>query len=478
MSNERLNWSSSFVFIMASIGAAVGLGNIWKFPYMVGSYGGSAFVLVYLISVILVSLPLALAEIVSGKITQANPFFCYQKLFDKFSNQQNFFKNNKALKCIYKFASWLLVITPLAFAPLYSVIGGWILEYFINHSFSGFANVVVSEDSSGTFNTLIATPERGILMNSLFIILGSVIVMLGIEKGIGKANAIMVPGLFLLILFLLGFGIYYGNFDAAVDYLFAFNLEAALSGEVFFAAMAQTFFSICVGSTVLMLYGSHIKKDSKNFSKNVFSIILADTIVSILAALLVFSFLFSVDNVSIVAGPSLIFEVLPIIFAKIPLATIIAPLFSISLIFASVTSLISVLEPPIGFLLEKYPKIFKSRISATIFVAMLSIIFSSIITLSMAGKFGNNMDLFNLIDFALCGFMFPLNALFNALFFGFILTWISKKYLKPQQVIQNKKFLASTLCLSPTLFVIFEFFIKYISPVVILLIFLAGLNLI
>ncbi len=482
VNNLRPSWANSFVFIMVTIGAAVGLGNVWKFPYMVGSYGGSAFVLVYLICIILVSLPLTLAEIVTGKIARVNPFFCYEKLFQKFSYKENFFDDNKTtttksiVKYIYKFASWLLVIAPILYTSLYCVIGGWVLEYFLIHSFSGFADIATAESSADTFKNLIATPTQTIFMSSLFIFFGSIIVLFGIEKGISKANAVMVPGLFFILLFLLGFGIYYGNFDAACEYLFAFNLDAALSWEVFFAAMSQTFFSISLGVATLMLYGSHLKNETKNLSGNVVSVIIGDTTISLLSALLVFSFLFSNgSNSSITAGPSLVFEALPIIFSKIPLATIIAPLFCLFLIFASLSTLISLLEPPIGFFIERYPKVF-NRFSATMLVAILNIIISSIISLAMAKKFDINIDLFDFADKLVSGFMLPLNAFFNAIFLGFILSWIAKNYLTAQQNLVNIELLRNNLYLSPKLFSIFMFLLKYISPLAILLIFFAGLS--
>lgn len=492
MDNSRSNWSNSFIFIMASIGAAVGLGNIWKFPYMVGSYGGSAFVLVYLICIILVSLPLTIAEIVTGKMSQVNPYFAYQKLFNKFSNKQDFFndtnntnnannanpKTKNLIKHTYKFSSKLVIVTALAYSSLYIVIGGWVFEYFISHSFSGFASIIANGNSADVFNNFIASPKRGILMNTIFICTAAIIIALGIEKGIGKANSIMVPGLFLILLFLLGFGIYYGNFPVALEYLFKFDLNAALNWEVFFAAMAQTFFSISLGSACLMLYGSHLSLRTEHLSRSVVSIVLADTMVSILASLVVFSFLFSVDNISLVAGPSLVFETLPVIFSKIPLAKLIAPLFCLLLIFAAVSSLLSMLEPQIGFLLERFPHIFKTRILAVIFVVIVNIIFSSLITFSLAGTFGSGMDLFQIIDFTLSGFMFPLNSLLNVIFFGFVLSWISKNYLTNQQIAENKNFLLNNLNLSEKSFIFFEFSIKYISPIAIVLIFLAGLGLI
>lgn len=481
VNNFRPSWANSFVFVMVTIGAAVGLGNIWKFPYMVGSYGGSAFVLVYLICIILVSLPLTIAEIATGKIARANPFFCYKNLFQKFSYKDKFFDDNKTttksiIKCIYQFASWLLVIAPILYTSLYCVIGGWVLEYFLSHSFSGFADIATAESSADTFKNLIATPSQTIFMSSLFVLLGSIIVLFGIEKGISKANAVMVPGLFFILLFLLGFGIYYGDFDAACKYLFDFNLDAALSWEVFFAAMSQTFFSISLGVATLMLYGSHLKSETTNLSRNVVSVIIGDTTISLLASLLVFSFLFANNSSnSMISGPSLVFEALPIIFSKIPLAIVIAPLFCLFLIFASVTSLISLLEPPIGFLLERYPKVF-NRFSATILVAAINIAISSVISLSMAKKFDIDIDLFTFADNLVSGFILPFNAFFNAVFLGFILSWIAKNYLTDQQNLMNKELLRNTLYLSPKLFSIFMFLLKYISPLAILLIFFAGLS--
>lgn len=463
---KRSSWSGTFVFIMATIGSAVGLGAIWKFPYMTGTYGGSAFVLVYFLCSILLALPLAMGEILLGKIAQANPADSLNIALNK---SDNFVKNtlqqtprltffhNKNL--FWKTIGLLAIISPFLVCIYYPVVGGWVLHY-------GYASIAqIDTTTTNYFSDFLNSPYQQILWHFIFLLISTLIVGLGVDKGIGNANVIMMPGLFFILLTLLGFGIAYGNFDKSFEFLFHFDLSQ-ITPKVVLAALGQAFFSTSLGLGILICYGSYISHNN-DIASNTFVVVLANIFVSILAGLAIFSFVFATD-LQVDAGPSLIFRILPIAFTSLPFTHIIEPLFYILLIFAVITSMVSILEPLVSFLMENFPKLFCNRFRTLLAIFIIMWKFGIIVSLSsieghyMEDIFQNilysGLGLFDFLDKLSTTIIIPLAALPTAIFVGYAIN---------KTLLQQKLNLTNT-----TLFNIWFFMIKYIAPVGIVIIFL------
>ncbi len=464
---KRGSWSGTFVFIMATIGSAVGLGAIWKFPYMTGTNGGSAFVLVYFICTILLALPLAIAEILLGKIAQSNPADSLNIALSKSDNFEknvlkqtpklNFFHNKKLL---WKIIGSLGVISPLVVAFYYPVVGGWVLHY----GYASFAQIDTT--SAEYFGKFLNSPTQQILWHFIFLFISALIVALGVEKGIGNANAIMMPGLFFILLALLGFGIVYGNFAESVKFLLHFDLSQ-ITANVVLAALGQAFFSTSLGLGILICYGSYINHDN-NVPLNTFAVVITNILVSVLAGLAIFSFVFATD-LAVDAGPSLIFKILPTAFASLPFTHIIEPLFYVLLIFAVITSMVSILEPITAFVIENFPKFFRNRYITTLIVFLLVWIFGVIVILSsieghqmqqfFSNIFYTGLSLFDFLDVLSTTIIIPLTAIPVAIFIGYA---INKNLMQQCLNFKNIK-----------LFDCWFWVVKYLAAIGILIIFFA-----
>lgn len=466
-SATRSSWSGTFVFIMATIGSAVGLGAIWKFPYMTGTYGGSAFVLVYFICTILLALPLAIAEILLGKIAQTNPADTLNKSLEKSDNfEKNVLKQTPKLtffhnkNLFWKCIGLLAIISPFVVGIYYPIVGGWVLHY----GYASFAQIDTT--ASNYFADFLNSPGQQIFWHFSFLFISTLIVVFGVDKGIGNANVIMMPGLFFILLALLAFGIAYGNFDKSVEFLLHFDLSQ-ITPKVVLAALGQAFFSTSLGLGILICYGSYVGHNT-NIAANTFAVVLANIVVSILAGLAIFSFVFATD-LQVDAGPSLIFRILPTAFTSLPLTHIIEPLFYVLLIFAVITSMVSILEPLVAFLMENFPRLCASRFitSTLVFLIIwtlgLIVCLSSIEGHTMANIFSNifntGLGLFDFLDKLSTTIIIPLTALPAAIFIGYA---INKNLSLQQLNFTNKK-----------LFNFWFFMVKYIAPVGIIVIFLA-----
>lgn len=323
--HERGQWSSKIGFILAASGAAIGLGNIWRFPYIVGENGGAAFVLLYLFFVVFLGVPCIIAELALGRRTRRNPIGAFKAI------------RNKPL---WVATGFLGVITCLGILSFYSVIAGWTFGYIFK---------MLSGNAYG-FKEFIANPFIEIGLFALFLLMTAGIVYGGIEKGIEKWSKILMP-----LLFVIMFGLI----------IYANSLEGSYKGIEFYmhpdftkitfkavlAAIGQAFFSLSLGMGVIITYGSYLSKDD-NLIVSGLSIALLDTAIAIMAGFVVFPALFAMGE-NPAAGPSLVFIVLPKLFMNMPAGTIVGAIFFVLLSVAAITSTISMLEVPVAYFVDE-----------------------------------------------------------------------------------------------------------------------------
>ena len=331
-------WGSRFVFIMAVTGSAVGLGNVWRFPYITGEHGGGAFVLLYLFFVVALGLPVIMSEIMLGRLGKHNTI----DSFNKFRTQ---YRTSSAWKII----GLMGIITGILILSFYSVIAGW-LVFYMSTSVTDTFNHLSASGSSNIFDELIADPKRMILWHSIFMVITALVFTQNINAGIGRVVAVSMPLLLLLIISIIVYNFYNTDIKPALFFLFEFKWDD-LHIDMVMVAMAQAFFSLSIGMGAIMIYGSYLP-DKIPLLSTTATIVVADTVVAILSCLMIFPILFSV-GLDMAEGPGLIFKTLPIAFAQMPGGNFISFAFFALLFLAAWTSALSLLEPGVAWLVER-----------------------------------------------------------------------------------------------------------------------------
>jgi len=326
MSQVRGEWSSKLGFIFAAAGSAIGLGNIWRFPYLVGENGGAAFVLLYMLFVIIIGLPYMFGELALGRFVQRNPV--------------------GAIKAIrpgsaWKWVGYLGVFTGVGILSFYGVIAGWTVAYIYKMAVGSF----------GGFNELISDPLAVSLLFAFFILITSVIVYGGVSDGIERWSKILMPVLFVLMLGLIVYSVLLDGASAGLK--FYLNPDfSKITGRVVLAALGQAFFSLSLGMGLMITYGSYMSKN-EDLTSSGFYVGLFDTMVAFMAGLIIFPALFAMGE-NPAAGPGLVFVIFPKLFAQMPGGQLVGVLFFILLAIAALTSTISLLEVPVAFMVDEH----------------------------------------------------------------------------------------------------------------------------
>jgi len=330
-------WSSRWAFIMAATGSAVGLGNIWRFPYITGEYGGGAFVLMYLACVLLVGIPIMMAEVMLGRRGRQSPI-----------NTMEALSKEEGLNPAWRYLGWMGVVAGFMILSFYSVVAGWTLEYIFQ---AGSGNFLTATDGEigEIFDSLLRDPGQLLAMHTLFMALTVVVVAMGVRSGLERAVKFLMPTLFILLLIMVGYAMSTDGFQEGVYYMF-YPDWSKLSGEGFLVALGQAFFSLSLGMGAIMVYGSYLPDDA-SIGHTTVTIALADTLVAIMAGLAIFPLVFAY-GLEAGSGPGLIFVTLPIAFGQMPYGQIFGTGFFILLLFAAWTSSISLLEPAVAWLVE------------------------------------------------------------------------------------------------------------------------------
>ncbi len=442
MEAQRGQWGSKIGFILAGAGAAIGLGNIWRFSYVAGENGGAAFVLTYLIFVIFFGIPLMIAEIAIGRKTQKNPVGAFTSL---------------SISKFWEFVGYFAVLTNIGILAFYSVIAGWTFGYIFK---------MLSGDAFG-YQTFVSNPIFEIGLFAIFLIFTAGIVYGGVEKGIEKWSKILMPLLLLIMIFL----IIYANFLEGSSKGLEFYLKpdfSKITPKVVLSAIGQAMFSLSLGMGLMVTYGSYLSKKENIFVSGT-TIALLDTAVAIMAGFVIFPALFAMGG-NPQAGPALVFEVLPKLFMGMPGGQIVGAFFFVLLSIAALTSTISMLEVPVSFFVDE-KKINRKKIViyASIFTFVVGL--PSALSQGTVDVFTNfgllpksicSPDFLSHMNFIFGDFAVVLGALFASVFVGW--AWGIKPATEEiSEGSTNFKKIAF----------LWGFFIKFIIPIVIALILLS-----
>ena len=406
--NNR-TWSSGMTFILAAVGAAVGLGNIWKFPYVAGVSGGGAFVLIYLACVIFVAIPVLISELLIGRCGSRSPPEAMRAVAVSAGRSGR-----------WSIVGFMGVTVGYLIATYYSVIAGWTLIYIFKaaNGFDGAASLDVGRQ----FDDLLADPGTMTIWHTVFISLALVIVGRGLRRGIERAVKMLMPALFVMLLVMIGYAAVAGDFKAGVEFLFSVDFSK-ISGEVVLAAIGQAFFSISVAMGLMMVYGAYVPKDV-SLTRSAVIIAGTDTLIALLAGLMIFPLVFA-NGLDPAEGPGLIFKTLPTAFVSMPGGAVFGALFFVLLAFAAITSIIAIIEPIVAYAEDRWHM--RRKVGCVVFGFLawligLASIFSfnlwrDVTPLGMFDVFADK-TIFDLIDYFTANVMMPLGAILIALFVG------------------------------------------------------------
>ena len=449
---KRANFGSKLGVILASAGSAVGLGNIWRFPYETGENGGAAFIIIYLGCVLLMGIPIMVAEFLIGRRSRSNTAGAYQRL---------------APGTPWKWVGRMGVLAGFLILSYYTVVAGWTLEFIYEAATNSFAGKS-AEGFIASFDSFVANPWRPLIWLIAFMLMTHYIIVKGVEKGIEKSAKIMMPALFILLIILAICSISLPGSSAGINFLFKPDFSQ-VNSKAFLSAMGQAFFSLSLGMGCLCTYASYFKNDTP-LPKVALNVATIDTLVAILAGIIIFPAAFSV-GIKPDAGPSLLFITLPNVFQQafgsIPLLAItLSIMFYVLLAVAALTSTISLHEVVTAYLHEEFKM---TRKKAACIVTSCCTILGIFCSLSLGiGKeytlFG--MTLFDLFDYVTAKLMMPIGGFLIAIFTGW---YLDKKIVWEEITNQGK--------LKPIVFKTLVFLLKYFSPIAILLIFIHELGL-
>lgn len=399
-------WSSRWAFILAVSGSAVGLGNIWKFPYMAGQNGGGAFVLFYILCVFLVGLPIMVAEVLVGRRGRRNPVATMRIVGEEEGSHPQW-----GLVGVMGIVAGFLILS------FYSVIAGWSLAY-VGYSLRGLYAGGDPATVGRIFDDLLGDWRLVAFWHTLFMGSTIFVVARGVERGLETAVRFMVPALVLLMLLLLGYGIVYGDFPAALRFMFSRDFSA-LTPESMLVAMGQAFFTLSIGMGAIMAYGAYLPEGTSIGSTS-FAVVIADTLIAMLAGLVIFPIVFA-NNLDPAAGPGLIFETLPVAFGQMKFGLVSGTLFFVLLAFAGWTSAIGLIEPAVAWSVETRGQR-RSTAAIVIGCSIWAIGFLTILSFNKLADFRIlGGTLYENIDHLSSNILLPLGGLLITIFAGWVM---------------------------------------------------------
>ncbi len=441
-------WSSRWIFILAATGSAVGLGNIWKFPYIAGENGGGAFVLVYLLCIAAIGIPIMMAEVLLGRRGRQSPI-----------NTMKTLAKEEGRSKAWALLGWSGVVAGFLILSYYSVIAGWGLAYVLNAGSGAFTGAPAAEIQS-IYTTLVASPGQLIFWHSLFMLMTMLVVARGVKKGLEVAIRFLMPALFVLLLIMVGYAISSGEFVRGLSFLFTPDFSK-LSAEGVLIAMGHAFFTLSLGMGAIMIYGSYMPKNA-SIAKTSIIVALADTVVALLAGMAIFPIVFA-NALEPGAGPGLIFQTLPIAFGNMPGGSFFGAVFFVLLVLAAWSSAISLIEPAVAWLVENKGW---TRVKASAWCGFAT----WLVGLGTALSFNEWSDytlwgknFFELLDFLTSNIMLPLGGLFIALFAA----WVMKSSSTADELALEEKGMAYTS---------WWFLVRFVTPVAVIIIFLNAIG--
>lgn len=442
MDKKRGSFSGGLGFVFAAAGSAVGLGNLWRFPYLAAQYGGGIFLLVYLILAVTFGFALLTAEIAIGRKTKLSPVLAYKKLNKKFS-----------------FLGYIATLVPIIIIPYYCVIGGWVTKYVTVYA----QGLVAPVAKDGYFGDFIGHPVAPLVFFLIFMLLSIVVIMLGVKKGIEKLSKFLMP---LLIVLTIGIAIYALTLPNAMEGVKYYLIPdfSKFSILTVAGAMSQLFYSMSIAMGIMVTYGSYTR-DDVNLTKSVNRIEFFDTLVALLAGLTIIPavYIFSGEEGLSSQGAGLMFMTLPKVFQQMPGGNIIALLFFVLVFFAAITSSISVMEAIVSSLMDKFHL---KRIPSCLIVIGICLL------LGIPSSLGNGlwanikilgMDFLTFFDYISNSILMPIVAFCTCILVG----WVIKPKALTDEVTKNgEKFGRKKL---------FNVMIKYVAPICLLFIFVTGI---
>ncbi len=449
---KRGMWSSRLAFILAATGSAVGLGNIWKFPYITGENGGGAFVLVYLLCIAAVGLPIMMAEVLIGRRGGNSPVRSIQLITER-----------DGANPAWRWLAATGVLAAFLILSFYSVIGGWAMSY-VGTAATGQLAGQSADEIGAIFTNLLGSPVTLLLWHTVFMALVMLVVAKGVRFGLERAVSILMPALFVLLLLVAGYAMTTGFFGQAVAFLFQPDFSKLTTSGIL-VALGHAFFTLSLGMAVMMAYGSYLPKDI-SIAKTSITVSVMDTGVALLAGLAIFPIVFA-NGLEPGAGPGLIFQTLPLAFGQMPMGSLFGTLFFVLLVFAAWTSGISLLEPLVEWLEErKGMNRTVSTLSAGI--ACWALGMASILSLNLWSDFAplgmfsmfEGKTIFDLLDFFTANILLPLGGLLVAVFAGWVMT---------------RETLEQELSMSPAAFSLWYRTLRYFAPVAVAVVFVYNL---
>lgn len=439
---KRVGFATRIGAIAAAVGSAVGLGNIWRFPFEAGQNGGGAFILVYICCILVMGIPVILSEFIIGRSTHSNMKAALKKLSPG--------------KKYYLF-TYICILGSFIVIGFYSVVCGWIIEY-LYQALMGNLSGHTPQEYSDMFTSLVASPWRCVGWTILFLVMNFLVMSRGIEKGIERVASIMMPLLFVILLIFCVNSLLLPGAGKGLDFLFYPDFSDLTMHGVL-AAFGQAFLSLSIGISCLVTYSSYFKDDT-SLTKDAMTVAVLDTLVAILSGVMIFPAVFSF-GVEPTAGPRLIFEVLPGIFQQMTGGYVWALLFFLLVFFASLTSTISLSEIPITFLIEERKT---SRPRAIVWTALFTLVLATLAALSFnvlddVKLWGKNI--FDMMDYAASNIFMLLGGLFTAVYVG----WIMDRKIIHDQLTNGGR-------LKGTMEPYLIFCMRYVAPVSIVFIFL------
>ena len=435
----RDHWATKLGFVLAASGSAVGLGNIWRFPYKAGQYGGGAFMMAYIAAVIIIGIPIIIAEFIIGRSAQKSPVGAFKAL-----RKSRF----------WPLVGWLGVLSGFVILSYYSVVGGWILKYIWESTFHFFAQGT----AGGVFESFLANPLEQILWHGLFMLITVFIVRGGIISGIEKWSKILMPSLLLILAVLMVNSLMYSGAGEGIRFILKPDFSKLTRAGIL-EALGQAFFSLSLGMGAMLTYGSYLEKET-NISSSALEIVALDTLCALMAGLMIFPIVFTYQ-VDPQVGPGLFFVTLPEVFSRMPAGQLIAISFFVLVAFAAITSAISLLEVVVSFFIDECNW---SRKKADFVMGVVIFLLGIPSALSWSSLKGftllGSRDIFDSLDCLATNYMLPIGGFFIVIFAGWILTHGEKE--------AEIKRLENTFHFYP----IWHFLVKYITPLAVFIILL------
>ncbi len=443
VSEKRDQWSSRFGFIMAAAGSAVGLGNIWRFPYITGKYGGAAFVLAYLAVILIIGMSVMLAEITIGRNAKLDAVGSFKKLAGG----------------AWPFVGWMGIACAFIILSYYSVIAGWTVAYMFK-SLGGLMEITGAEQAGKIFGEFVSNPTQAISYHILVMAVVSGIVFKGISGGIEKSCKVLMPGLFIILIILIIRSVTLPGAGAGLEFYLKPDFSK-LNGEAILAAVGQGFFSLSLGMGAIITYGSYLH-DDEDLPTAARSIVLLDTSVAVLAGLVIFPAVFAF-GIEPGAGPGLTFVTLPVVFAKMPMGAVFSFAFFLLLFIAALTSAISLLEVVVTYAIDQLKW---SRTRSAVIMGIAITLLGVPSALSVGGHIPQiaGKDFLDAADFLTNNIVMPLGGIFISLFIGWF--WVDGA---KAEVTNNGKKVFPLYC-------VWMWICRVVAPAAIAIIFVSGLK--